>query len=161
MKEVFFLRHATASWAAETAFDIDRPLTLEGISETKLIENYALSNDIKIEKVLCSPSKRTKETSDLIFTGFRYDINEVIYKDFLYSGSSKELLSFLELQDDSINSILVIGHNPMLSEIISLLTKTTIDIYEPCTLTSINLKAWSSIHDSKLKFKINPKQCNK
>ena len=154
MKEVFFLRHATA-------FDIDRPLTLEGISETKLIENYALSNDIKIEKVLCSPSKRTKETSDLIFTGFRYDINEVIYKDFLYSGSSKELLSFLELQDDSINSILVIGHNPMLSETISLLTKTTIDIYEPCTLTSINLKAWSSIHDSKLKFKINPKQCNK
>lgn len=133
MKEVFFLRHATASWAAETAFDIDRPLTLEGISETKLIENYALSNDI----------------------------NEVIYKDFLYSGSSKELLSFLELQDDSINSILVIGHNPMLSETISLLTKTTIDIYEPCTLTSINLKAWSSIHDSKLKFKINPKQCNK
>lgn len=161
MKEVFFLRHATASWAAETVFDIDRPLTLEGISETKLIENYALSNDIKIEKVLCSPSKRTKETSDLIFTGFRYDINEVIYKDFLYSGSSKELLSFLELQDDSINSILVIGHNPMLSETISLLTKTTIDIYEPCTLTSINLKAWSSIHDSKLKFKINPKQCNK
>jgi phosphohistidine phosphatase SixA len=108
--------------------------------------------------VLCSPARRTKDTSDLIFPGFKYDINSVIYKDFLYNGSSETLINFIEMQDDFINSLLIIGHNPMLPKAISLLTNTLIDIYEPCTLTLINSKAWSSIHDSKLKFKFTPNQ---
>lgn len=158
MKEIYFLRHATASWNSQTTFDIDKPINKHGVHEAKLIESFASKNNISIDRVLCSSARRTKDTSDLIFPGFKYDIDSVIYKDFLYNGSSETLINFIEMQDDFINSLLIIGHNPMLPKAISLLTNTLIDIYEPCTLTLINSKAWSSIHDSKLKFKFTPNQ---
>lgn len=158
MKEIYFLRHATASWTSQTTFDMDKPINKYGVHEAQLIENFASKNNISIDRVLCSPARRTKDTSDLIFPGFKYDIDSVIYKDFIYNGSSETLINLIETQDNFINSLLIIGHNPMLPKVISLLTNTPMAMYEPCTLTLINSKAWSSIHDSKLKFKVTPRQ---
>ena len=117
MKEIYFLRHATASWTSQTTFDMDNPINKYGVHEAKLIENFASKNNISIDRVLCSPARRTKDTSYLIFPGFKYDINSVIYKDFLYNGSSETLINFIEMQDDFINSLLIIGHNPMLQKL--------------------------------------------
>ena len=62
MKNIFFLRHAKSSWDDFSLKDFDRPLSTRGIQDADLMGNYFKSKKITLEKILSSPSKRTKET---------------------------------------------------------------------------------------------------
>ena len=64
MKNIFFLRHAKSSWDDFALKDFDRPLSTRGIQDADLMGNFFKSKKISLDKVLSSPSKRTKETID-------------------------------------------------------------------------------------------------
>ena len=68
MKEIFFLRHAKSSWDDFALKDFDRPLSTRGIQDAELMGNFFRSKKIKLDIVLSSPSKRTKETIEHFFS---------------------------------------------------------------------------------------------
>lgn len=68
MKEIFFLRHAKSSWDDFALKDFDRPLSTRGIQDAELMGNFFRSKKIKLDLVLSSPSKRTKETIEHFFS---------------------------------------------------------------------------------------------
>jgi phosphohistidine phosphatase len=61
------------------------------------------------ELVLCSPSKRTRETLERLGLG---DGPEVRIEDELYAASAGELLGALRAVPDEVESVMAIGHNP-------------------------------------------------
>lgn len=161
MKEIFFLRHANSPWANMSHSDFERPIDEKGYKELILLSHRISEQNYFIEKIFCSPSKRTSETTDLISSEFNFNIDNVRYLNFLYSGSVDDLINFISELDESINSILIVGHNPMMHQAIHILTRKNIENFEPATLSLISTTSWTSIRESKLKFIVSPKDIEK
>jgi phosphohistidine phosphatase len=110
------LRHAKSSWADPTLADVDRPLSPRGERASKKIAKHMLRNKARPDLVLCSSSLRTRQTLAAIAPslGTRCSI-EVVPE--LYAASAEELFERLRMLPDSVESVMIIGHNPGLHDL--------------------------------------------
>jgi phosphohistidine phosphatase len=107
MKRLFLLRHAKSSWDDPDLADHDRPLAPRGRRAAKAIGEHMRREGIEPELVLCSSSRRTRETLERL----RLD-SETLIEDELYAASAQRLLERLRAVDEGVGSVLLIGHNP-------------------------------------------------
>ena len=107
MKHLHLLRHAKSSWDDESLPDHDRPLAPRGERASALIAEHLRREAIEPELVLCSSSRRTRETLERVRPG-----GEVVIEEGIYDASARELLRRLHRLPDGVGSVMVIGHNP-------------------------------------------------
>jgi phosphohistidine phosphatase len=115
VRTLLLLRHAKSSWDDPTLADRDRPLAPRGIKAATLIAEYLRAERMTPELVLCSPARRTRETVGLLQPALDKD-TEVRIDERLYGAGVGELLETVRGVDDSIGSVLVVGHNPGLHD---------------------------------------------
>ncbi len=163
MKEIYVLRHAKSSWDNSNLSDFDRPLADRGISDAKKMSNFLKDMNIKIDKVLCSNAIRAKETFDLTADGFNFEIDKATYLDKLYFGDTTTIIQDLKELDESLNNILIVGHNPTLHYLVEILTNESINRFTTCNLATISHNGeWVSLNSQQcsLKSLIRPKELN-
>lgn len=159
MKQIYLLRHANSDWSSLNQQDFDRPLTKKGIEEASKLSNYFYNQSILVDKVFCSSAERTKQTFDLCSDGLKYQISEAIYLDKLYLAKSDEIISLIKKLSNSTSSILIIGHNPAMLEIINALSDSESINYPTCSLAEIIVESlWKdlSLKECKLKSFTKP-----
>ena len=66
MRELILLRHAHAEPAATGQPDMDRPLSPEGLAEAEAAGRWLAEQALIPDRVLCSPSRRTRETLEAV-----------------------------------------------------------------------------------------------
>jgi phosphohistidine phosphatase len=105
---LLLIRHAKSSWNDASLPDRERPLAGRGRKAAERMGAHLRNEGLHPDVVLCSPSRRTRETLELLeFSGA-----EVTYVDELYGASAHDLLaSAREVRDDA-EVIAVVGHNP-------------------------------------------------
>ena len=163
MKEIYVLRHAKSSWDNSNLSDFDRPLADRGISDAKKMSNFLKDMNIKIDRVLCSNAIRAKETFDLTADGFDFHIEKATYTDKLYFGDTTTIIQDLKELDESLNNILIVGHNPTLHYLVEILTNESINRFTTCNLATISHDGeWVSLNSQQcsLKSLIRPKELN-
>jgi phosphohistidine phosphatase len=106
-KQLFVLRHAKSSWDESRLGDHDRPLAPRGQSAVKLLATYVRVHRIEPSLVLCSSSRRTRETLE----GVEPTGHPVIEPE-LYAASAGGLLDRIRRIEPGTPSAMVIGHNP-------------------------------------------------
>jgi phosphohistidine phosphatase len=116
MKRLYLLRHAKSSWDNPTLADHDRPLAPRGRRAAKLIANHLRRAGIRPELVLCSPSRRTRETLKRIAPSLGKGA-EVRIEPRIYAASAATLLEALHEVPDEVESVMLIGHNPGIQEL--------------------------------------------
>jgi phosphohistidine phosphatase len=116
MKRLFLLRHAKSSWDDPELADHDRPLAPRGRRAAKLIAEHMARQGATPALVLCSSARRTRETLELIAPALGEGISVQIERE-LYAASDQGLLKRLRAAEDSIESLLLIGHNPGMQEL--------------------------------------------
>ena len=119
--------------------------------------------DLKIDKVLCSNAIRAKETFDLTADGFNFEIDKATYLDKLYFGDTTTIIQDLKELDESLNNILIVGHNPTLHYLVEILTNESINRFTTCNLATISHDGeWISLNSQQcsLKSLIRPKELN-
>ena len=147
MKEIYILRHAKSSWDNSNLSDFERPLADRGISDAKKMSKFLKDMNIKIDKVLCSNAIRAKETFDLTADGFNFEIDKATYLDKLYFGDTKNIIQDLRELDESLNNILIVGHNPTLHYLVEILTNELINRFTTCNLATISHNGeWVSLN---------------
>ena len=120
MKKLIVVRHSKSSWKDSSILDFDRPLNKRGKRDGEKMSKF-LSQFIKsIDLLLSSSSYRTKLTSKYYQDSLI--IKNSIFTDGLYHASKKEIIENFYNVDSSTNSILLIGHNPGLTEFINFST---------------------------------------
>lgn len=115
---LFILRHGDA---VESAFyqDRDRPLSDLGRRQIEAVAHFFHITKVKPELILTSPFVRARETSDIIRG--HLGVKDSLITDSLISGSSlRELMR--EIDAHNVETMLVVGHEPQLSGLISVLT---------------------------------------
>ena len=117
MKTIYLIRHAKSSWKNTENSDFERPLNKRGKADRKIIgKRLAIENCIPCLFV-SSSAKRTKETSIEIAKAIGYNITQIKYMDSLYHASSNVMLSAINNQDNKFENLIMVGHNPGISNL--------------------------------------------
>jgi len=115
MKQLYLLRHAKSSWKDTSLPDHDRPLAGRGRRAAKAIAGHLREQGIEPDLVLCSTARRARETLDRIEPAL--GASTVRVEDDLYAASAGALLERLRSVPDTVESVMLIGHNPGLQDL--------------------------------------------
>ncbi|MDA1056886.1 MAG: hypothetical protein O3A58_03535, partial [Proteobacteria bacterium] len=117
-----------------------------------------LSKKIKLDLIISSPSRRTKETIDHFFLKTKQNI---VYEKKIYHCGIEEILSELYGLDESTKSVMVVGHNPSMHEITEHLTGKYLEKYPTCGLAALSyIDIWTELKErsADLEFFLKPSQ---
>jgi phosphohistidine phosphatase len=112
-KRLFILRHAKSSWDDPGLADHERPLAPRGRRAVEAIAAHVNAEGITPELVLCSSSRRTRETLEGVAVG-----GEHVIEPDLYGATCEEVLERLHRVPDEVSSVMVVGHNPTLQALV-------------------------------------------
>jgi phosphohistidine phosphatase len=111
MLTLALLRHAKSSWSNPALQDRERPLAARGLADAPLMGKAMAERGIDPELVLCSSSRRTRDTLGLVLPELRVE-PKVVYEDALYHASPDEMLDMLRGVQPGANRVMLVGHNP-------------------------------------------------
>ena len=119
MKRLWLLRHLKSSWDEPGLADHDRPLAPRGRKAGKRVRQWAADHDVRPDLVLCSTAVRARATLDLVAPALGAPAVE--FEDGLYHAWADDLLERLQGVAPDVESVLLIGHNPGLHDLVALL----------------------------------------
>ncbi len=126
MKNLILLRHAKSCWKNSSLPDFDRPLNSRGIKNAPAMAELVRRKNIPLDLILSSSAKRTSETTKTFIRILDYK-KEVLFLDDLYSASSKTILNKIQMVDEICKNILVVCHNPGITDLANYIGNTFID----------------------------------
>jgi phosphohistidine phosphatase len=88
---------------------------------------YIRRNKIRPALVLCSPSLRTRQTLEAIESSLGTG-SQIESESELYGASEEKLLQRLQALPESVDSVMLIGHNPGLQELALMLASRGADL---------------------------------
>jgi phosphohistidine phosphatase len=123
-KIVYVLRHGIAATRGDSAYplDSDRPLTAKGIKRMRRVADGMRRLKVSFDVILTSPYKRALETAFVI--GRQYGVGEAIQTCSALRAEilPEEVIRVLHEKYASSRELLLVGHEPQLSTLISTLT---------------------------------------
>ena len=122
MKNLTIVRHAESAPQDVQYLDKNRPLTKNGRNDALLISQRIRDAGIKPSKILSSSATRAWETALIIAKTIKYSENLLTKDDRLYLADIHNLVCIIEEQNEDVNNLMIIGHNPGLIELINLLS---------------------------------------
>ena len=110
-RSLVLLRHAKSAYPTGVP-DHDRPLAERGVREAALAGDWLRANLPAIDAVLCSTATRARET--LARSGIDAPVR---YAEQLYGATPGTVIEQINRVPDDINTLLVVGHEPTISEV--------------------------------------------
>ena len=115
MRTLYLLRHAKSAWDDPSLDDHERPLGPRGRKAARLLARHFRELDADPELVLCSTAQRTRETLDMVLSGF--SATPIIATERgLYLAGAESMLDRLRDIEAGVKRAMIIGHNPGLHE---------------------------------------------
>lgn len=119
MRELILLRHAHAQPPDGNQADIDRPLSQDGIAEAQAAGKWLVEHHLVPDLVLCSPSRRTRETLEQVCAKTGYCESRI--EDSIYDATPGTLIGLLDEYRD-VGRVMLVGHNPGLEQVVALIS---------------------------------------
>ena len=120
MKTLLILRHAKSSWDDASLTDHERPLNPRGLKTAPLMGALLKSNKLVPDIILSSTALRAVESARLVANSAEFN-KKIPAVASLYPGDPISYIETLKTQT-SAQSIMVIGHNPGLEDLVYTLT---------------------------------------
>lgn len=147
MKNLILVRHAKSSWDNPEWSDFDRPLNKRGLRDAPFMANLLTKKGIVPDLIISSTAKRALETAQFFCEAFNYN-KENLQKDLgIYERGSKYIINLLSKQDDNINTVILIGHNPDITSMATYFSGEFFDNVPTCGIISVkfNFDSWDNI----------------
>ena len=118
---VYLMRHGIAADADGVTGDDQRPLTDKGRKKLEKIAANMKNLNIEIDLILSSPSLRTRQTAEVILASLNVPNKKLILSENLRMGAALEELIEEINSHMLIENILLVSHEPVLSQLIGIL----------------------------------------
>lgn len=124
-KQLLIMRHAKSSWTEEGKTDFDRCLNKRGRRVAPLMGEFVTSQGVVPNKIISSSALRAKQTTELFVDSCSgVDTTDVRFVKYLYHAPASEYLDTLErFDDENAETLMLVGHNPGLEDLIFQLSK--------------------------------------
>jgi phosphohistidine phosphatase len=123
MRRLLLLRHVKADRSKSGGGDHDRVLADHGRADALKIGAYMVRHAFIPDHVVVSTAARTRETWALVATAFK-DVPPVSFEGRIYEASPQAILEVIKETGPGVGTQLVIGHNPGLQELATMLIAT-------------------------------------
>jgi len=147
MKTLYLVRHAKSSWDEEGLPDEERPLISKGIKKTKRVIGFLKTRDILVGRILSSHAVRARETALLLAGGLDYPVEEILIDRKIYDGYYDRILDIIYATPDEIDSLMIVGHNPTITQLANLFLHPGIESMPTSAVVclSFNTDKWEEI----------------
>ncbi len=158
MKTLYMIRHAKSSWEFDVS-DEKRPLNQRGLRDADLIGEELKSIVKSMDKVLCSPAERAYATAKIVLGHLNFPEDIFSLEPRLYDFGGSHVTEVIKDCDDSVNSLLIFGHNHAFTSIANLYGSEKIDNVPTAGVVIIqfDVEKWKNINVGKTLLKISPK----
>jgi phosphohistidine phosphatase len=151
MRNLILMRHAEAVSNDLGTDDYQRPLTPNGTAAATRAAHALLVEHGPPECILCSPSLRTLTTAQLLQQTMNLPAALIVTDDLIYLATGKTLRRLLAATDSGISRLLLVGHNPGVSQLLTQLspahTRHSLATAEYACLP-LPITAWSELLQS-------------
>jgi phosphohistidine phosphatase len=154
MKTLTLLRHAKSSWKNPGLIDHDRPLNKRGKRDVPLMGERIQMAGIRPSLILSSTAVRAWRTAKGIAKEISYPREFLQREQRLYHAGVNRILDVLAQQDDAFNSIMIVGHNPGLTDFANYLVPDVTSNIPTCGFVSVTIDAedWNLKGDHKVEL---------
>jgi phosphohistidine phosphatase len=158
MKKLILIRHAKSSWEHDV-IDHQRPLKRRGINDANLVSNALCKRNDHPNLVLCSDAVRTKLTAEIFVTNLNIDDSIVHYNHDLYDFSGSDLVKTIKSCDDSVDTLMIFGHNHAITAFVNTYGDNYIDNVPTSGVVVIQLgiDKWHDLNHGKTLYSIFPR----
>jgi phosphohistidine phosphatase len=148
-KRLLLIRHAKSSWKDTGLEDFQRPLNKRGERDAPLMGALLNKKNIVPDLLISSHAVRARKTADKIIKELGIDMNNLRIDERLYEASYIEILEVLKEIDESINTLILFGHNPGFTTFHNFICPDYIDNIPTCGIVEyeVNLK-WKDLSAS-------------
>lgn len=122
MKTLTVVRHAHAENARPGADDTDRALSRRGQKEATLAATTFAARNPDVDLLLASPARRARATAEAFAQALGFEARAIEYDERLYLAGADTLFVVVQALDGSLRHVVLIGHNPGMSEFVRALT---------------------------------------
>ena len=119
MKTLFVMRHAKSSWTEPGLKDFARPLAQRGMDDILTMAKRFIERGCALDEIVSSPAVRTATTAALFASAIGLSADRVSTNAELYFAGAPMLLRAAGLFDDSYAAVMLVGHNPAVSDFVS------------------------------------------
>jgi phosphohistidine phosphatase len=148
-RRITLLRHAKSDWNSPTRDDFDRPLNARGMNDAPRMGRQLHQRGLHPQLILSSSAVRAISTARIVATELGYSAESIQTDDDLYLATPKMLLQILCRTGATYTDVLLVGHNPGLTDLANRIGNVTIDNIPTCGALCIELAAdkWEALTD--------------
>ena len=140
MKTLYLLRHAKSSWADRELTDQDRPLNSRGLNDITKI-SARLREKSAGQAIISSTAVRAFSTAKLMAEGIGIPAERVSLKSEMYLSGPLKLLEIVSLLDAMFTEVMLVGHNPTITEFVNSMSGANISNVPTCGLVILKLNS--------------------
>lgn len=149
MKTVYLLRHARSDWPRHISRDFDRPLSAQGERDVSELGGRLGQRGMVVpDLILSSPALRARHTAELLAPALGSNAGSLRFDQQLYLAGSDRLLQILRQLNDELDSVMLVAHNPALTDLCNNLCESSrVDHIPSCGLIELALPAeyWADV----------------
>ena len=146
MKNLYLVRHAKSSWEYDLS-DHERPLNNRGYKDANLVSKHLKGNLNLPDLVISSDAVRAKTTAIIFVDNLEIssDIFELDHN--LYDFSGSQLTEVIKNCDDSVDTLMVFGHNHAMTYFVNTYGNKPIGNVPTSGFTHIelNIDSWNDL----------------
>lgn len=117
-RELLLLRHAKSDWNSGAGSDFERPLAKRGKRDVPRIGAWLYREGLIPDLVISSPAERARQTATKVCKSLDLKKKLIHWDSQLYEADASDLLSVLARCPKAVSTVLLIGHNPGLEELL-------------------------------------------
>lgn len=126
MKTLYLMRHAKSSWSFDDLTDKERPLNDRGRDDAPAMGQALAQRTIHLDLLVSSPAVRALSTAALVAKELNYPHDQIQVVDSIFEATVPDLLAVVRGLPDAASSVLLVGHNPTITEFANLLSPSSI-----------------------------------
>jgi phosphohistidine phosphatase len=147
MKTLMLVRHAKSSWKERGLPDHERPLNKRGRRDAPMMGERLARRGVEVDLVISSSAKRAVATAEAMGEALEYAWDEIVVEERLYEAYAEEILEVIEEQDDWVDHLMLIGHNPGLTVLANQLSLHDIENVSTCGVVELkyDIESWAEM----------------
>ncbi len=162
MKRLTLLRHAKSSGKEPDQNDFDRPLNSRGRHDAPLMGRRLAGRGLQPDLLLASPALRSRLTAAAVAKQLAIDAGCLTFDERIYLATVRELLGLVRAIAEDRQNVLLVGHNPGITDLANYLVGGQLENLPTCGLFSVELQVstWRQLDraGSRLVFYDYPKR---
>ncbi|NNC76586.1 MAG: histidine phosphatase family protein [Woeseiaceae bacterium] len=139
MKTLTIVRHAKSSWNNPGLSDKQRPLNKRGERDAPDMGKRIADAGIRPSLIASSPAVRAWTTARIVATQLAYPLEFLQRENSLYLASLNTILDVIVAQDNGFNNLMIVGHNPGLTELANFLSPRLTSNLPTAGVVSVNI----------------------